>query len=114
MVIRRGEIWWASLPEAVGSGPGFRRPVVIIQSNELNQTGIRTVIAAILTTNLRWASGPGNVFVPRSVSHLPRDSVVNVTQLYTIDREALTDRVATLPPEMRSRIDDGLRLVLSL
>lgn len=114
MVIRRGEIWWASLPEAVGSGPGFRRPVVVIQSNELNQSAVRTVIAAILTTNLRWAGGPGNVLVPRSVSHLPRDSVVNVTQLYTIDREALTDRVATLPPEIRGRIDDGLRLVLSL
>ena len=114
MVIRRGEIWWASLPEAVGSGSGFRRPVVIIQSNELNQTGIRTVIAAILTTNLRWAGGPGNVFVPRSVSGLPKDSVVNVTQLFTVDRDTLTDRVAALPSEMRDRIDEGLRLVLSL
>ena len=114
MVIRRGEVWWASLPDAVGSGPGFRRPVLVIQANELNESHIQTVIVAILTTNLRWAGAPGNVLVPRRASRLPKDSVVNVTQLYTIDRAALSDRVGALPSETRERVDQGLRLILSL
>lgn len=113
MVIR-GEVWWASLPEAVGSGPGFRRPVLVIQANELNESRIQTVIVAILTTNLRWAGAPGNVLVPRRASRLSKDSVANVTRLFTVDRDSLTERVGALPSETRDRVDEGLRLVLAL
>ena len=113
-MIARGEIWWASLPEPVGSEPGFRRPVVVIQADSFNRSAIRTVIAAILTSNLRLADAPGNVFVARTESGLPRDSVANVSQLVTLDRAQLSERTRRLPPATMSAIDRGLRLVLDL
>lgn len=112
--MRRGEVWWASLPAPQGSGPGFRRPVVVIQSDPFNESRINTVIVAAITSNLNLAAAPGNVFVERSVSTLPADSVVNVSQVLTIDRLLLTENIGKLPDGIMGTIDDGLRLVLSL
>jgi mRNA interferase MazF len=114
MVIVRGEIWWADLPDPAGSAPGFRRPVVIVQSDAFNRSGIRTIISAALTSNVRLADAPGNVLIPRAMSGLRRDSVVNVSQLVTLDRSQLTERQGRLPASMLATIDRGLRLVLDL
>jgi mRNA interferase MazF len=112
--MKRGEIWWASLPAPTGSGPGFRRPVVIVQSNPFNQSRIATVVAAIVTSNVALADAPGNVPVAKRESGLKKPSVVNVSQLVTLNRELLTQRVRALPADTMRAIDEGLRLVLSL
>jgi len=112
--MKRGEIWWASLSAPTGSGPGFRRPVVIVQSNPFNQSRIATVVAAIVTSNMALADAPGNVRVAKGESGLKKPSVVNVSQLVTLDRELLTQRVRALPADTMGAIDEGLRLVLGL
>lgn len=113
-MIQRGEVWWASLPEPEGSEPGYRRPVVIVQADSFNQSGIRTVIGVALTTNLRLADAPGNVLLASRRTGLPKDCVANVSQVITVDRRALTERVGTLPAGLLERIEAGLRLVLDL
>lgn len=85
MVIERGEIWWADLPDPVGSSPGLPRPVLLVQSDKFNQSLINTVVIAVITTNVRLADVAGNVLLIARQSNLPRDSVVNVSQLFTID-----------------------------
>ena len=112
--MERGEIWWARLPDPTASEPGFRRPVVIIQSNAFNRSRIRTAIAVVLTSNLRLAEAPGNVLVPASESGLPKDSVVNGSQVITVDRTFLTEKCGRLPTKLIKSIDEGLRLALSL
>ena len=112
--MERGEIWWAELPDPEASEPGYRRPVVIVQSNAFNRSRIRTVIAVVLTSNLRLTEAPGNVLIPASDSGLPKDSVANVSQVITVDRTFLTERCGRLPGHLIKSIDDGLRLVLSL
>jgi len=112
--MKRGEIWWASLPAPTGSGPGFRRPVVVVQSNPFNQSRIATVIVAIVTSNLVLADAPGNVRVGKSESGLAKPSVVNVSQLVTLDRELLTQRIRGLPGDTMRQIDEGLGLALGL
>jgi mRNA interferase MazF len=112
--MKRGEVWWASLPDPGGSGPGFRRPVVVVQSNPFNQSRIATVVVAIITSNLTLADAPGNVRIARAESGLAKPSVVNVSQLYTLGRELLTQRVRILPAEAVRALDQGLRLVLGL
>lgn len=112
--MRRGEIWWADLPEPRGSEPGFRRPVLVIQANSFNQSGIRTVIVAVVTGNVRLAEAPGNLLIPARVSGLPRDSVVNVSQLVTLDRTFLIEHVSRLPATLLAEVDAGVRLVLDL
>jgi mRNA interferase MazF len=97
VVISQGEIWWADLPPPTGSGPGFRRSVVVVQSDALNQSLIRTVICVPLTSNLKWALAPGNVRLSARVTGLPKDSVANVSQLLTLDKELLAKRVGRLP-----------------
>jgi len=114
MVARRGEIWWASLGDPMGSGPGFRRPVLIVQSNEFNESAIRTVVCAVVTSNLRLAAAPGNVRLSRKTSGLPRDSIVNVSQLVTVDKSLLTARVGRLSAETLQSVESGVRLVLAL
>ena len=114
MVIQRGEIWWATLPEPVGSEPGYRRPTLIIQSNNFNRSRISTVIAVVITSNIKLAEAPGNVFLPRNVTGLPKDSVANISQVITIDKSFLTERVGFLPIDFLQRVEAGLRLVLSL
>lgn len=112
--MRRGEIWWASLPDPVGSGPGYRRPVLIVQANEFNQSTIRTTICAVITSNLRLAEAPGNVRLTRRASGLTKDSVVNVSQLITVDKRILTARLGRVPPETLRNVEAGIRLVLAL
>jgi len=112
--MERGEVWWAQLPDPIASEPGFRRPVVVIQSNAFNRSRIRTIIAIVLTSNLRLAEAPGNVFIPASESGLPKDSVANVSQVITMDRTFLTEKCSRLPSQLMKSIDEGLRLVLSL
>lgn len=114
MVIERGEIWWADLPEPAGSSPGFPRPVLIVQSDKFNRSRINTVIIAIISTNTRLANAEGNVLLTARQSNLPKDSVVNVSQLFTIDESALRDFVAALSAKKMEQVDKGLRLVLSL
>lgn len=114
MVVQRGEIWWASLPSPRGSGPGYRRPVVVVQSDSFNRSRIQTVVVAVVTSNVFLSRAPGNFVLTRRQSGLPRDSVVNVSQLLTLDRSYLTERVGRLRPTQIETLDDGLRLVLSL
>lgn len=111
---RRGEIWWANLPAPLGSSPGYRRPVVVMQSNVFNASRIGTVIVAAITSNLDLARAPGNVRLDAKQSRLQKDSVVNVSQLATLDRRILTERVASLSDDMMARVDAGVRLVLAL
>lgn len=112
--MQRGEIWWADLPTPVASEPGNRRPVLIVQSDEFNRSQIRTVIAAVLTTNLRLAEAPGNILVKTAETGLPQDSVVNVSQLITVDKSFLTEQVSQVSDRAMLLVDEGLRLVLAL
>jgi len=112
--VKRGEIWWATLPPPSGSGPGFRRPVLVIQSNPFNDSRISTAIIAVITSNLALADAPGNVRAAKAESGLSKHSVVNVSQILTIDKALLTDRVQPLSAELMQRVDNGLRLVLDL
>src|SRR4030095_6795041 len=98
--IRRGEIWWATLPAPKGAGPGYRRPVLVIQSDVFNQSRIETVIVASITSNLERSQAIGNVLVRAEDSQLSRDSVVNVSQLVTYDRQILREHVSSLPDEL--------------
>lgn len=112
--MRRGEIWWASLGEPKGSGPGFRRPVLVVQSDDFNESAIRTTICASVTSNLRLAQAPGNVHLTRKASGLPKDSVVNVSQLITLDKRTLTAQAGRISPETLRKVDEGIRLVLAI
>lgn len=113
-MIARGGVWWASLGEPRGSGPGFPRPVVVIQADAFNASRLSTVIVVALTSNLRLAAAPGNVLLERAESGLPKDSVANVAQVLTIDRELLAEHLADLRPELQAEIDSGLRLAMAL
>jgi mRNA interferase MazF len=112
--LQRGEIWWAELPEPRGSEPGFRRPVVVIQADSFNRSSIQTVIVAVITSNARLAAAPGNVLLPAHSSGLPRDSVVNVSQVVALDREFFSECIGTLPARFQALIDEGLRFILHL
>ncbi len=112
--MRRGEIWWVSLPDPHGSGPGYRRPVVVIQSDSFNESRINTVIVAAITSELRLAAAPGNVVIEQKISTLPDDSVVNVSQVLTVDKRLLVEKIGELPDRIMVTIDDGLRLVLNV
>lgn len=112
--MRRGEVWWADLPDPTRSEPGFRRPVIIIQADEFNRSRIRTVIVAVLTSNEALAAAPGNVALTKRSTGLARDSVVNVSQIITLDKTFLTERVGRLSERKFKEIEDGLRLVLAL
>ena len=112
--MKRGEVWWASLREPTGSEPGYRRPIVIIQSDDFTVSRIDTVIGAVLTSNTRLAVAPGNVFLRRREAGLPRDSVINVSQLLTLNKATLTERLGRLSPRRLQEVDAGLRLALAL
>ncbi len=114
MELARGDIWWADLPEPRGSEPGYRRPLLIVQNDAFNRSRLRTTIAVVLTSNVRLVDAPGNVLVPARASGLPRDSVANVSQIITVDRSALTERIGRLPGSMVEQVADGLRLTLAL
>lgn len=112
--MKRGEIWWASLPDPEGSSPGYRRPVLIIQANEFNESRINTLIATVITSNVALTTAPGNKMLKTRTSGLPRDSVVNVSQIITIDKRLLTEKVKRLDDGVLKEIEEGLRLVLGL
>ena len=114
MVIERGEVWWADLGEPDGSEPGYRRPVVIVQSDAFNRSRLRTVIAVVLMTNIRLVEAPGNVLLPAKAAGLPRDSVANVSQVITVDRDFLLERAGRIRGQFLQDVDKGLRLVLAL
>jgi mRNA interferase MazF len=111
-VIAQGDIWWADLGEPVGSEPGFRRPVVVVQGDAFNRSAIGTIVCVVLTSNLRWAEAPGNVALAARSSGLPKDSVANVSQLVTLDRAALTDRVGRLAADQIDLVLAGIDIVL--
>jgi mRNA interferase MazF len=112
--MRRGEVWWASLSEPTGTGSGYRRPVVVVQANEFNQSSIRTVVVVAITSNLRRAAAPGNVFCRPRDTGLRLESVANVSQLLTIDKRLLTERAGSLPGRLLAELEAGLRQVLAL
>ena len=112
MTIAQGDVWWADLPEARGSGPGFRRPVVVVQGDALNRSRIATVVCVTLTSNVKWASAPGNVLLPASVTGLPQESVANVSQLVTLDKADLTERTGKLPRAKLELVLSGIDVVL--
>lgn len=112
--MQRGEIWWADLPAPVGSGPGYRRPVLVVQSDSFNRSRIQTVVVAVITKNLDLAAAPGNVLLSPRVSRLPLDAVVNVSQIITIDRTLLLEYISLLTPRKLAQVAAGLRQVLDL
>lgn len=112
MVISQGEIWWADLSEAAGSGPGFRRPVVVVQGDALNRSRIATLVCVPLTSNLKWADAPGNVALSARLTGLPKDSVANVSQVVTLDRSFLTERIGKLPRVKLELVLAGIDVVL--
>jgi len=112
VVISQGEVWWAELPAPAGSGPGFRRPVVVVQGETLNRSRIATVVCVPLTSNLKWATAPGNVSLSARVTGLPKDSVANVSQLVTIDKALLVTRVGKLPHSQLELLLAGIDVVL--
>ena len=112
--MKRGEVWWADLPSPVGSGPGYKRPVLVVQANPFNASRIATVIVATITSNLALAEAPGNVRIGKTDSGLQLPSVVNVSQLITLDRSILSNKVKSLPGAVMDKIDSGLKLVLAL
>jgi mRNA interferase MazF len=110
--IRRGDLWWADLGKPRGSGPGLRRPVLVVQAEAFNRSAIRTIVVASLTTNLRLAAAPGNVTCRPRGTGLTEPSVINLSQLSTLDRALLIERIGSVPPSLMRDVDDGLRLVL--
>jgi mRNA interferase MazF len=108
----QGDVWWADLPEPAGSGPGFRRPVVVVQGNHLNRSRIATVVCVPLTSNLTWATAPGNTLLAAKATGLPKDSVANVSQIITLDRSFLTERLGRLAPKALAQPLHGIDIVL--
>ena len=112
MVIAQCEVWWADLADPIGSAPGYRRPVVVIQSDPLNRSQLATVVCVVLTSNLRWSIAPGNVLLSAKHTGLDRDSVANVSQLVTIDKRQLTERVGSIPKRQMEAVFSGIDLIM--
>ena len=108
----RGEIWWADLGIPFGSEPGFKRPVVILQDNLFNKSRIRTTIVASISSNLSLAEAPGNVLLEKEESSLTKDGVINVSQISTIDKNRLIEKIGTISRSTEEKINDGVRLIL--
>ena len=111
-MIAQGDVCWADLPEPARSGPGFRRPVLVVQGDAFNRSKVATVVCVPLTSNLRWAEAPGNVLLPARSSGLPRDSVANVSQIVALDRSFLTERVGRVSRKQLDLVLAGLDVVL--
>jgi mRNA interferase MazF len=112
VVISQGEVWWADLPPPAGSGPGFRRPVVIVQGDALNRSRLATVVCVPLTSNVQWADAPGNVLLTTRLTRLPKDSVANVSQIVTLDKVLLSERVSKLSRAKVELLLTGIDVVL--
>jgi len=111
--MKRGEVWWASLGEPRSSEPGYRRPVVIVSANEFNNSAIKTVIVAVITSNIRLAEAPGNFLISRKDSGLAKESVVNISQLLTLDKSFLVEKSRKLTGKKLINLNEGLNLVLA-
>lgn len=111
-MIAQGEVWWTDLGEPVGSEPGLHRPVVVVQGEAFNRSRISTVVCVALTSTLRWAEAPGNVLLEARLTGLPRDSVANVSQIVTLDRSALVERVGVLSADKLNLVLFGIDVVL--
>jgi mRNA interferase MazF len=112
VAIAHGDVWWADLAEPIGSGPGYRRPVLVVQGESLNRSRIPTVVCVILTSNMQWADAPGNVNLLSEMTGLPKDSVANVSRIVTLDRGTLTERVGKLAHSKMDLILSGIDIVL--
>jgi mRNA interferase MazF len=112
--VRRGDVWWADLTEPRGSEPGHRRPVLVVQADAFNRSRISTILCVVLTSNLRLVEAPGNVLLPARRTGLPRDSAANVSQVITLDRAFLGERIGRLPQSLMKAVETGMRLVLDL
>lgn len=113
-MVNRGQIWWVDLSEPLGSEPGYTRPVVIVQANVFNRSRISTVMAVVITSNIRLAEAPGNVLLLANKTGLKQESVANVSQIITLDKQALREQAGELDNKVMRLIDDGMRLVLNL
>jgi len=112
MVISQGEIWWADLPAPTGSGPGFRRPVVVVQCDAINRSRLATIVCVPLTSNVKWGAAPGNARLSARLTGLPKDSVANVSQIATVDKDFLTERTGKLPRAKVELLLSGIDVVL--
>jgi mRNA interferase MazF len=112
VTIAQGDVWWADLPEPSGSGPGFRHPVVVVQGDALNRSHIGTVVCVPLTSNLKWATAPGNVRLSANATGLPKESIANVSQLVTLDKTDLTERTGRLGRAKLGLVLSGIDVVL--
>ncbi|HUO63726.1 MAG TPA: type II toxin-antitoxin system PemK/MazF family toxin [Terriglobales bacterium] len=112
MVIGQGDVCWADLPDPVGSGPGFRRPVLVVQGDAFNRSRVATVVCVPLTSNLKWADAPGNVSLPARSTGLTKESVANVSQIVTLDRDILTERVGRISKKQLELVFAGLDLMM--
>ena len=112
MVIAQGEVWWADLAESIGSAPGYRRPLIVLQSDPLNRSQIATVVCVVLTSNLRWSIAPGNVLLTAKQTGLDRDSVANVSQLVAVDKRQLIERTGKAPERQMEGIFSGIDLIM--
>jgi len=112
MVISQGEVWWADLDEPTGSGPGFRRPVVVVQADAINRSQIGTVVCIPLTSNLKWSKAPGNVLLKARLTGLPKDSVANVSLIVALSKGQLAQRCGKLPKRQLQAVLTGIDVVL--
>jgi mRNA interferase MazF len=114
MVMTRGEIWWADMPAPAKSEPGYRRPVLIIQSDDFNQSKINTVICIVLTSNIRLAQAPGNILLQIKESNLLKNSVINVSQIITLDKSFLSECAGSVSEKTMTKVEMGIKLVLGI
>jgi mRNA interferase MazF len=112
VVIAQGDVFWVQFPDAIGSGPGFERPAVIVQGDGLNRSTLATTVCVPLTSNTKWAAAPGNVLLTARSTRLPRDSVANVSQIVAVDRGLLRERVGKLSKEKLNAILHGIDTML--
>jgi len=112
LVVSQGEVWWAALPDPVGSGPGFRRPVVVVQCDALNRSRIATAVCVPLTSNLKWALAPGNVRLSTRQTGLPKESVANASQIVALDKQLLVKREGKISAQKLDLLLSGINLVL--
>ena len=113
-MVNRGQIWWADLPDPVASEPGYKRPVIVIQADEFNKSRINTIVVVAITSNVRLADAPGNVSLPKSKSGLSKESVANVSQIFTVDKQFLVEKIGQLDNHTMQELDEGIALVLGL
>ena len=112
MVVQQGDIYWVDLGDPIGSAPGYRHPHVVMQNNDFNNSNIRTVVVCALTSNLKRAKAPGNVLLNQGEANLAKPSVVNISQVFTVDRSQLNEKIGTLSPQRVRQILDGFYLLL--